>query len=132
MTVCTARAVEALYERIAARASFVASSGCLKWDGALSQSGWRAVFYPALRIGPRIWRVNRLVLCLGELDVVVGALPEALARVNALHVGQEASHTCDNSECVNSKHLEWQGHQANVQEQTARRHARQGRRTHGR
>lgn len=99
---------------------------CHLWEGAKSQSGYRAVWYPVVWYSGKVHRVNRLVLILefGAGDVP----PEAgepfdswFARALLWYKHREASHTCDNSLCVNFTHLEWKGHRENVQEQTERR-----------
>ena len=43
---------------------------CHNWTGATSQSGRRGVWYPILRVGRRVMRVNRLLLLLKALEVL--------------------------------------------------------------
>lgn len=101
---------------------------CWPCVGAHSRSGGREVEYPHLQeggIGSRHWRVNRLVLLLEELPEEAWDSERDLLRwlrlANLLHREEEAAHTCDNSRCGNPKHLAWQSHTRNVQEQAARR-----------
>ena len=93
------------------RITIDARTGCWTWTRACSQSGWRAVWYPVVRVGRTLYRVNRLTLLLHQAQAhppQEGESPVAwVARVNALYAGQEASHTCDHSRCVNPHHLTW-------------------------
>lgn len=88
----------------------------------MSQSGWRATFYPAMRLGSKTIRVNRLVLLLDDvvgmenMDAIV-----VIAEAAKLRVGVESAHTCDNSRCIRRKHLEWKSHADNIDEQVERR-----------
>lgn len=108
-------------------------TACHLWSGSHSQSGYRGVFYPILRgnkyHGWPVLRVNRLVLILEYGPVEVPPEPDEsfdtwFARALKHYAGLEASHTCDNSMCVNFTHLEWKGHADNVATQVARRRAR--------
>lgn len=129
MTVTT---IEALWLSMGQRSRFDAATGCLRWTGAMSQSGYRGVFYPVLRLGGRkgkMWRVNRLALCLAEVEsldpTLTGvALTTALEEVNRRHRHRESSHECDEARCVLAAHLRWRGHRDNVQDQAARRRGR--------
>lgn len=96
--------------------------GCRLWTGALSQSGWRAVWYPAVWAVGRTWRVNRLVLLLDDLDPGT-PFAEALARAARARKGDEAAHACDTAGCISRAHLDWKSHRANVVEQAERRAA---------
>lgn len=106
---------------------------CWNWTGALSQSGWRGVFYPAVRVGfppRRVWRVNRLILILYTGPKEYPQWPEEpfpayLERLRACYQHAEAAHSCDHSLCINPEHLEWKGHRDNIQEQAARRRVAQ-------
>ncbi len=113
-----------LYAYIAGR-SILEPTGCLRWTGAMSQSGWRGVFYPVMRFHG-YWRINRLLCCLQEaslLECTASTLPATLWALNTHHAGDEASHTCDLAACVNGDHLAWQSHRQNVIDQAARRQA---------
>lgn len=99
---------------------------CHSWDGAASQSGYRSVWYPVVWYSGKVHRVNRLVLILeyGREDVppTVGeTFDDWFVRALEYYAKREASHSCDQSECVNFTHLEWKGHRENVQEQAERR-----------
>lgn len=101
---------------------------CHSWHGAKSQSGFRAVWYPVLCYQSRMYRVNRLVLILeyGKYDIPLEegeSFDSWFARALVYYTHREASHTCDNSECVNFTHVEWKGHAANIAEQVERRRA---------
>jgi hypothetical protein len=95
---------------------------CHLWLGGYSRGGERRIRYPAIAEGVldggtqgRVWRCCRLALLLhsGFTDV-----PEDegelfitwLRRANRHFRHLEASHDCDNSECVNAEHLRWQDH----------------------
>lgn len=120
----TSMTIPAIYQRIAARTT-IQPSGCLYWTGAVSQSGWRGVFYPVMRVRGQYWRINRLLCCLAEADAypVVVNLPEFLEYLNRLHRGDDASHTCDHASCVNGDHVIWQSHRLNIQDAAQRRRA---------
>lgn len=101
---------------------------CHGWQGGKSQSGWRAVWYPVLSWRGRMYRVNRLVLILeyGAQDVPAEPgepFDNWFARALVYYRREEASHSCDDSECVNFTHLEWKGHAANIADQRARKQA---------
>lgn len=96
----------------------------------LARGQYRETHYPILQEGGhrgKFWGVNRLVLLLEELPEEAWDSEQHLLRwlrlANLLHREEEAAHTCDNSRCGNPKHLEWQPHTRNVQEQAARRRA---------
>lgn len=124
---------EALLRKILTHVQVDPLTECWNWTRGFSQSGYRGVFYPAIRTltGDRywLWRGGRLVLTLylgptehpqapGELWAVY------LERLRIAYQGLEASHACDNSRCLNPDHLGWRGHGVNIQEQVERRRAR--------
>lgn len=108
-----------LLQRFCARV-VVEPSGCWRWTGGYSQSGWRGVFYPALWWGSKargkMWRVNRLLLVLATTPAA-----EAWAANVGFFADYDASHICDHSWCVNPDHLQWETHCANVQNQQRRK-----------
>ncbi len=117
--------MDSILRRLLAKVKLDPTTGCWLWQGAMSQSGWRGVFYPVARAYGTLWRLNRLMLILREgPDLLPRApdqpWPEWLAAAARLVAGREAAHTCDTAQCVNPAHLEWKGHRANVQEQKAR------------
>lgn len=112
-----------LKERIAAKVK-PNKRGCLLWSGAVSQSGWRSTFYPVIRIGKNIVRVNRLVLLLDDVIDNGGDVIELIEEAAKRYVGVESSHGCDDSRCIRRKHLEWKTHADNIGEQVERRRAR--------
>lgn len=82
--------------------------------------------------GSHCWRVARLLLVLRDGPIEVPAdddepfldwLRRARRYYHDLDV--EASHTCDNSECVNPGHLLWETHQDNLARQRERKLRRQ-------
>jgi len=96
--------------------------GCLIWNGAMSQSGWRGTFYPVMRLGTKTVRLNRLVLLLNDVDGLdaLDAL-YVIAEAAKLRNGVESSHECDDSRCIRPEHLAWKTHAYNISEQVARR-----------
>lgn len=112
--------------RVLQRRVTILPSGCWYYHGAHSQSGGRGVFYPVLRLGPTVWRLNRLmlILCWGNVRyprLVEEPLFAWLQRVNQAYRADEASHTCDQAWCIAPLHLEWRDHRANIAEQRLRR-----------
>lgn len=117
-------AVDTLQARIAAYTR-TSGTGCRFWQGAVSQSGFRGCFYPVLRVGARVWRVNRLVKILAAVEETPPHPEEPLGawldRINDQHAGLDASHSCDQSLCVAGEHLAWETHRFNVRAQARRR-----------
>lgn len=119
--------MQALLLRLLSRVQIDPVTQCWNWTGALSQSGWRGVFYAAGWAHGRVWRLNRLILiCYEGIDGEFRVAPEEswedwLERARRYYQGVEAAHTCDNAKCINPQHLEWKGHRANISEQVARR-----------
>lgn len=109
-----------LIERIAAKVT-PNKRGCLLWNGAMSQSGWRGTFYPVIRIGKKVVRVNRLVLLLDDVSDNGRDVIESIEEAAKRYVGVESSHGCDDSRCIRRKHLEWKTHADNIGEQVERR-----------
>lgn len=127
-----------LLRRILRKVTLNLSTGCWLYRGAHSQSGYRGVFYPCVRLGSRsdgtrrVWRLNRLMAMLyhGPAD-----LPQRteepflgwLERLRVYYQGMDASHGCDHAGCINPEHLSFAGHRANVQEQQERKRVKQER-----
>lgn len=120
-----------LVERLWSRITRKGPKECWPWRGAKSKSGRRQVCYPHIPEGGGkgrpFWRVNRLLLVLthGPLDVPPDDQEPFLlwlhrARRYYRDLGVEAAHTCDNSECCNPGHLQWESHQDNLQRQRTR------------
>lgn len=113
-----------LIERILRRVK-VTPSGCWEWTGAMSQSGYRGVFYPHIKLRGRNWRLNRLMLILhrGLTDVPrhdTESWSDWLDRCRTHYNGVESSHACDNARCIHPLHLDWKTHHENIAEQVDR------------
>ena len=102
---------------------------CWPFRGAQSRGSRRETTYGSITEGPagsKRWRVNRLVLLLEELPEEAFKQGEGVF-LRWLHLAdgqrdlEDAAHTCDYGPCGNPKHLQWESHRVNVQEQAARR-----------
>lgn len=79
---------------------------CLEWTGNFFRKKGRPNWlYPYLYHDNKVWRGNRLVLFLTTKQ-----LPKELC----------ALHTCDNTKCLNPKHLYWGTHKQNLADSYAR------------
>lgn len=113
---------------------------CWLWQGAFSRGGrspdgryglaQQTIFYGAISEGSldggnakRTWRANILTALL-KPDTLTDVPPDddedlipwlrRARRYYIEHLGLEAAHQCDQSQCCNPNHLEWETHSDNL------------------